>query len=83
LSVVVTTVPVISSVSISSGGLVFNGGAGVGNASFYLLGSTNVTVPVANWPRLLTNQFDADGNFSFTNPVAPNSPQQFFLLQIP
>jgi hypothetical protein len=82
LSVVIATQPVISSVSISNGSLVFSGGAGVADASYYLLGSTNLTMPLTNWTPLLTNQFDDFGNFNATNLLPTNSPQGFFLLQI-
>jgi autotransporter-associated beta strand protein len=83
LAVVVTAKPVIGTVSISGNGLAFNGAAGVANANYYLLGSTNLTAPVNSWTRLLTNQFDNNGNFNFTNPFATNSPQLFFRLQVP
>jgi hypothetical protein len=83
LSVVVKPYPVVSSARISVNGLVFSGNSGVGYASYYLLGSTNLATPVTNWTRLLTNQFDAGGNFNFTNPMAPSAPQSFYQLQIP
>lgn len=35
-----------------------------------------------NWTRLMTNQFDAAGNFLFTNPIHTDK-QQFYRLQIP
>jgi autotransporter-associated beta strand protein len=68
LSVMATPHPVIGQVKISGSGLVFSGGTGAGYASFYLLDATNFSTPVSNWTRLLTNQFDAGGNFNFTNP---------------
>ena len=83
LSVVVATVPVIGAFSISGNGLVFTGSGGVGNADYYLLGSTNLASPLTNWTRLLTNQFDINGNFNFTNAIDPNAAQSFYLLQIP
>ena len=83
ISVVLTTTPVILSPSISSGGLGLSGTGGVGNAAFYLLCSTNLAAPVTNWTRLLTNQFDACGNFNFSNGLDPNAPQKFYLIQIP
>jgi autotransporter-associated beta strand protein len=70
-----------SIVTVGAGGQL--GGTGVGYASYYLLGSTNLANPVSNWTRLLTNQFDAAGSFNFTNPMNPNWPQGFYLLQIP
>jgi len=54
----------------------------VANASFYLLGSTNLSTPVSNWTRLLTNQFDNSGNFNFTNGINSNTAQSFYLLQL-
>jgi hypothetical protein len=39
--------------------------------------------PLSHWTRLLTNQFDAVGNFNFTNSLSPSSPQNFYLLQLP
>jgi rhamnogalacturonan endolyase len=83
VSVVLTARPVIAAVSISGNGLVFNGAGGVGNANYYLLGSTNLAAPPTNWTRLLTNQFDAAGNFNFTNGFDASAPQNFFLLQVP
>ena len=82
MSVVITAKPVISSISISGDGLSLNGTGGVGNANFYLLGSTNLALPVANWTRLLTNQFDGNGNFSLTNAINPGGPQTFYRLQL-
>jgi fibronectin-binding autotransporter adhesin len=84
ISVVIATVPVISPVSVSSnGGLVFTGTGGVADADFYLLTSTNIAAPMTNWTPVLTNQFDDNGNFNFTNPIDPNSPQNYYLLQLP
>jgi autotransporter-associated beta strand protein len=83
LSVVVTATPVIGSTAISGNGFIFAGTGGVAGANFYLLGSTNIAAPLTNWTRLLTNQFDNNGNFNFTNPLATNLPQSFYLLQLP
>jgi autotransporter-associated beta strand protein len=83
LSVVVTTHPIISSAQITPAGLVLQGTAGVAAANFYLLSSTNLAAPMSDWTPLLTNQFDGNGNFDFTNPLAPNLPESFFRLQVP
>jgi hypothetical protein len=32
---------------------------------------------------VVTNFFDAGGNFNFTNPPDPTQPQQFFILELP
>ena len=82
LFVVVAANPLFNNVSTSGGALVFRGSGGVGNASYYVLGTTNLSVPLTNWIRFLTNQFDADGNYVFTNTPADGE-QQFYRLQIP
>ena len=81
ISVVLTTTPVIGNISISGNGLGLSGTGGVGNASFYLLGTTNLTAPLNNWTRLLTNQFDSGGNFNFTNATGTND-QNYYRLQL-
>jgi len=81
--VVVETTPTIGSVGMVAGGLVLVGTGGVTNGTSYVLTSTNISAPLANWTRLLTNQFDASGNFNFTNSISPDAPQDFYLLQLP
>ncbi|HWC58871.1 MAG TPA: autotransporter-associated beta strand repeat-containing protein [Verrucomicrobiae bacterium] len=71
------------SVQATANGLVMSGSGGTPGANYYLLGTTNLSLPLANWTRLLTNQFDSSGNFIFTNAFSTNSPQQFYRLQLP
>jgi len=52
-------------------GLVMSGSGGPANASYYLLMATNLATPLNAWTRMATNQFDAGGNFNFTNPRDP------------
>ena len=73
--------PVIGSPAVKNGKLVFSGTNGTAGAYYYLLTSTNLAAPAANWTRLLTNQFDSSGNFSVTNPPATNR-QSFYRLQL-
>lgn len=75
--------PVFSSTSLVGSGLTLSGSNGAPNASYYVLTSTNVTLPMTNWQRLLTNQFDDAGNFNFTNAINPLTPQLFYRLQLP
>ena len=74
--------PVFGLISISANNFIFSGTGGVANANFYLLGSTNLSTPVSNWTRLLTNQFDNSGDFNFTNAINSNTAQSFYLLQL-
>lgn len=75
--------PVFGGISFSGGSFIFSGTGGVANATYYLLGTTNLGAPVNSWTRLLTNQFDASGNFNFTNAPTTNASQEFYLLQVP
>ena len=78
----IETPPLIGSVILVGGKLVFSGSGGVTNGTYCLLASTNLASPLTNWMRRLTNQFDGDGNFNFTNSINTNSPQSFYLLQL-
>src|SRR6185369_11924950 len=56
-----------SSITLSGTNVIFNGSGGPSNATYWVLASTNVALPLANWTRILTNQFNAGGSFTFTN----------------
>jgi Alpha galactosidase C-terminal beta sandwich domain len=74
--------PVISSVTISGGSLVFTGTNGIANGSYTVLVSTNIAAGSANWTTLMTNSFDASGAFQVTNTISPGSLQQFYRIQL-
>jgi hypothetical protein len=46
-----------------------------------VLTSTNLATPLTNWMVLSTNQFDASGNFSTTNPISTAMPQLFYIIE--
>jgi len=75
--------PSFGTISVTAGGLVLGGSGGIPNSYFYLLGSTNLDQPLINWTRVATNQFDASGNFLFTNSFNTDTPQNFYQLQLP
>jgi hypothetical protein len=83
LSVVVTARPFVGRAAVAGNGFWFSGTGGVASANYYLVGTTNLATPLSNWTRLLTNQFDAAGNFNFTNPMNPSWPQSYYRLQVP
>ena len=72
-----------SSFTLSGTNVVFNGSGGPSNATYWVLASTNVALPLTNWTRILTNQFNASGSFTFTNAVTPAVPRRFYSLQVP
>ncbi len=49
----------------------------------YLLTSTNLSLPFANWTIVATNTFDDSGHFTFTNFMNPNLPRSYYLLAVP
>jgi hypothetical protein len=64
-------------------GFVMSGTGGVNNGTYYVLASTNLALPLNQWTPIATNQFDASGNFIFTNSAPTNALQEFFRLQLP
>ncbi len=62
--------------------LVWSGSNGVTDGTYYVLGTTNLALPMTQWARIATNSFDGNGNFQFTNPPS-GEPRQFFRLQLP
>jgi hypothetical protein len=77
------TPPVFKPITASDGNLSFSGTGGPTNVPYYVLMTTNLALPVANWTRLATNQFDASGSFNFSNTINPDAPQTFYRLQLP
>ena len=53
------------------------------NAKYYLVGSSNIAAPLSNWIPVLTNFFDASGNFDFTNLPNPGQAREFYMLELP
>ena len=70
-------------VSLTQGGVVMNGSGGASNGTYRVLMATDPALPAARWTVVATNQFDANGNFLFTNPVDTSVPVNFFRLEAP
>jgi hypothetical protein len=83
VKVVSVAPPQIDQVVQINTNLVISGSGGTPGGSYCVLTATNADLPLAQWARLHTNQFDAGGGFSFTNSITGGWPQQFFILQIP
>jgi hypothetical protein len=79
----IVTRPQFNAISAGTNGIVMSGSGGVANGTYYVLGSTNLALPLNLWTFIATNQFDAGGNFNFTNAISPNTPQSFYRLQVP
>ncbi len=73
----------VDSAVVSGANLSASGSNGVINGTYYLVSSTDVTLPLTNWSVLATNVFDGSGNFALTYPVNPAEPQRFFTIRLP
>lgn len=77
-----TVPPVVQRFSIAGANVTLSGTNAQAGATYYLLTSTNLLLPLSQWTAVSTNVAAGANNFSFigTNAVTPNSPQQFYIL---
>ena len=74
--------PVISHFTVTGPTLALAATNGPANATFVLLQSASMTLPLMQWTPVLTNTFDGNGGVNLsTNIVNPITPQQFYILQ--
>lgn len=85
LAVVFTVAPspVFGGISLSGTNLVVAGGGGVGGRGYLVLASTNLALPLSQWPVIESNVFDGAGHFIFSNPPPPGNSPEFFRLEVP
>jgi len=65
---------------LSGTNMIWNYTVGVPNASVVVMASTNLLLPVTNWNRISTNQFNPSGSCQFTLPVDPAKPCYFYRI---
>lgn len=75
--------PPCLNISLSGANLVLNCTNGPASGTYYVLASTNIAMPVANWTVIATNFFDGNGYPLFTNAMGNNSPQRYFRIRLP
>jgi autotransporter-associated beta strand protein len=73
--------PSIASSGVSGGNFFLTGSGGLAGATYYVLTTTNVAQPFANWARAATNVFNGSGGFTYTN--STTDPQRFFRIAAP
>jgi hypothetical protein len=73
-----STVPVVGSTKIVNGSLVLSGSGGTPNVTYSVYAMTNLVSGA--WLPVLTNTFDANGNFTVTNSLVPGVPQMFYRI---
>ncbi|MEO7676121.1 MAG: hypothetical protein ABIV39_05080, partial [Verrucomicrobiota bacterium] len=81
--IVPTQSPLITATSMGVSTLTVSGTNGTFGGGYYVLASTNLTLPRVNWPRIATNTFGAGGSFSTVLPVSASEAARFYLLQLP
>jgi hypothetical protein len=74
--------PVLGGATVSGTNFVFSGTNGAAGGNYVVFTSTNLTTPVANWTPLVTNTFDVNGAFHFTNGINPGAGPGFYLLKV-
>jgi pectate lyase len=68
--------------SQSGTNLLFGGNGGPAGGTNYLVASTNLALPLAQWTRTATNSFDASGNYSITNALPTAVTQRFYRIRL-
>ena len=79
---VVSAQPGIGSLALSGTNLVLNGLNGFSGGTYYVLMSTNVTLPLGKWTPVATNVPGASGNFTITvnKPVTSGAAQRYYIV---
>ena len=72
----------IIAVTANGGTLRFTATNSVPGRPCLIISSTNLTLPLNQWPVLATNSFDASGTFSFTNVNALNASETYYALRL-
>jgi autotransporter-associated beta strand protein len=80
-SVLPVSQPTITKIVVSGSNVILTGSNGLLNAAYYVLSTTNLTTPLANWTVSPLHVFDVNGNFINTNAVGAQA--TFYRLYAP
>ncbi len=75
--------PPLLAMTLAGTNLVFNVSGGWAGGTNYLISSTNVALPVGQWPIIGTGMFDLTGNCSITNNFDSSVAQNFYRVSVP
>jgi autotransporter-associated beta strand protein len=75
--------PQITQIFLSGTNLAWTGSGGAAGASFSVISSTDLTMPLAAWNVVGAGVFDVTGNFAVTNGSSAASPARFYSIRIP
>jgi len=65
----------------NGGSLALSGTGGSAGGTYYIVGTTNLALPVTQWTVLSTNSFDGSGNFNISVPVVSTNPNVFLRIK--
>jgi pectate lyase len=74
--------PVISQTQLTPDAFVLGGTNGPANGDYDVLTSTNAQMPRNQWFVIGTDSFNTNGQFVFSDGVAPALPQKFYALRV-
>jgi len=77
------TPPFTQTITRAGNQVIINGSGGWAGATYRILTTTNVQLPVVQWTPIVTNQFSVTGGFSYTNVIQPNVPARYFRVSLP
>ncbi len=75
--------PNITNITRTADSVLISGNNGPANRVYYVIATTDISLPEAQWPPIATNRFDPSGYFSATNSMDTSVPQYFFKLAVP
>jgi hypothetical protein len=81
VSKVINPVAINYNYNFSAGSLSLSGTGGTANATYWVLGTTNLALPVAQWTVLSTNAFSSSGSFNVSIPVISTNPAEFIRIK--
>ncbi len=79
----VTNAPMAVTINVkfTAGNVTMSGAGGSAGATYYVIGSTNLALPLSQWTVLSTNTFDGSGNFNVSLPVDTTKRTQFLRIK--
>ena len=77
------TPPLFGATTLAGGKIVLSGTGGVPFASYRVLTTTNLTLPLASWKPVVTNTFAANGTYAYTSTSPATNRTSFYILVSP